>query len=110
MALIYRDGRPYLYRSLRREGRVTSQYGGSGETALLIAAWETIERDSRDLDRWLEQENRRDLDEVNQALDVMVKRGLALAREALTEAGYHQHHRGEWRRRRVPRRPEGEDR
>src|SRR5262249_1606950 len=38
MALVYRNGRPYLYRSVRRDGRVTSEYRGSGEVAELMSA------------------------------------------------------------------------
>ncbi len=40
MALVYRNGRPYLYRSVRRGGRVTSEYLGRGIDAQLIAALE----------------------------------------------------------------------
>lgn len=47
MAVVHRNGRSYIYRSVRRNGRVTSEYGGSGECALLIAQMETIERDAR---------------------------------------------------------------
>jgi hypothetical protein len=101
MALIYRNGRPYLYRSVRREGHVTSVYIGCGETALLIAAYEAIERESSDLETMIRQGVWRDLDEIDQALDQAVKRAIGLAHEALAAAGYHQHHRGDWRKRRV---------
>ena len=47
MGLIYRDGRPYLYRSVRRGGRVTSKYLAGGIDAQLIATLEDIERDDR---------------------------------------------------------------
>ena len=45
MGLVYRNGRPYLYRSVRRGGRVTSEYLGRGIDALLIAALEADDRD-----------------------------------------------------------------
>ena len=38
MALVYRNGRPYLYRSIRQRGRVTSQYLAGGEDAFRIDA------------------------------------------------------------------------
>ena len=60
MGLVYRNGRPYLYRSVRRAGRVSSEYVGRGEDALLIAALETIERDERDFERWRERNERND--------------------------------------------------
>src|SRR5262245_58220161 len=110
MGLIYRDGRPYLYRSIRRAGRVTSEYRGSGECALLINALETIERDDRDFDRWRERSERRELDILERALDELAERARDLARDALSTAGYHQHRRGEWRKRRVSRHREGEAR
>jgi hypothetical protein len=85
---------------------VTSEYGGSGECARLIARMEAIERDGRDYERWREQEERRNLRELDKAMDEMVTQANALARDALTAAGYHQHDRGKWRKRRDCRRNE----
>jgi hypothetical protein len=45
---------------------------------------------------------------MDRALDWTYKEAISLAREALIEAGYHQHHRGEWRARRVPTLRDGE--
>jgi hypothetical protein len=101
MGLVYRNGRSYLYRSVRRGGRVTSVYRGSGKDALLIDALETIERDEKDFERWRERSERKELDDLEQALDDLVEQARDLARDALTAAGYHQHRRGEWRKRRV---------
>jgi hypothetical protein len=101
MALVYRNGRTYIYRSVRRGGKVTSEYGGSGMDAYLIGRMEAIDRDKRYYNRWLEDENRRKLDELDKALDELAAQGRALARDALTAAGYHQHDRGKWRKRRV---------
>jgi hypothetical protein len=103
MGLVYRNGRPYLYRSIRRGGRVTSEYLGRGGDALLIAALETIERDERDFDRWQARSERKQLDDLERTLDELVGRARDLACEALTAAGFHQHDRGKWRKRRVPR-------
>jgi hypothetical protein len=61
---------------------------------------EAIERDERDYERWREQEERRKLRELDKAMDEMVTQANALARGALTAAGYHQHDRGKWRKRR----------
>jgi hypothetical protein len=54
MALVYRGGKPYLYKSVRRDGRVTSEYVASGESAVVISRIETIEADERAFQRWLE--------------------------------------------------------
>ena len=110
MALIHRNGRTYIYRSVRQRGKVTSEYGGSGETARLIGRMEAIERDERECDRSREQAERRELDDLEEALDNLVIQANALARDALTTAGYHQHHRGKWRKRRVKRCRETETR
>jgi hypothetical protein len=96
MGIVYRNGRPYLYRSVRRDGRVTSEYRGSGELALIGAVLDDEMRDLRQFDR----DERKRSDDLERALDDMVKQAQALARDALTAAGYH-NHRGMWRKRRV---------
>jgi hypothetical protein len=97
MALIYRNGRPYLYRSMRRGGRVTSEYVDSGEAALLIAAMGNIDREKQDFERWSEREERKRFNDLERALDDLAEQARTLARDALERAGYHQHRRGEWR-------------
>lgn len=108
MAILYRNGRPYLYRSIRRGGRVTSQYLGKGEDALLIDSIETIERDDKDYQRHQERSERKELDDLERAIEAMAEHARDLAREALNAAGYHQHHRGEWRKQRGYRRGESQ--
>jgi hypothetical protein len=108
MATVYRNGRPYIYRSLRRDGRVTSEYGGSGEDARLIGDLEAIERAERDALRREEHDERKRLDALDRILVELAGRARDLARDALTAAGYHQHDRGRWRKRRVRQRREGE--
>src|SRR5262249_26473443 len=103
MALVYRNGRAYLYRSVRRGGRVSSEYVAGGIDAQLIAALE-------DDDRIWKRFDRKQADDLERALDELADRARDLAREALTVAGYHLHHRGEWRKRRVRRDDEGERR
>jgi hypothetical protein len=103
MALVYRDGRPYLYRSVRRAGRVTSEYVAGGIDAQLIAALEADERDERRAERERARAERREADELDRALDDLAAIARAVARDALLSLGYHQHDRGEWRRKRVPR-------
>src|SRR5262245_48324919 len=97
MHLVYRNGRPYLYRSVRRNGRVTSEYIISGEPAVSLARRYAQERDADaarfDADRALEAE-----------LEDYCARVEELARATLYANGYHQHHR-QWRRRHV-RRPD----
>ena len=121
MALVYRNGRPYLYRSVRKGGRVTSEYRGSGDLAVLIGSLDENERAEQEYRQEREREERLDeneraereyrqerereerqrLDERDRQLDELVREALDLARHALERAGYHQHHRGEWRKRRM---------
>jgi hypothetical protein len=107
VALVYRNGRPRIQRSVRRGGRVTTEYRASGEVALLIAKIETIEHEEREIERGLSREERKWLDDLERTLDDLTDKALVLARDALERAGYHQHHRGEWRRRRESRACEG---
>jgi hypothetical protein len=72
-----------------------------GLDALLISALEADEQEWKRLDREQVRKEREELDDLERALDEMAERARDLAREAMTAAGYHQHKRGEWRRRRV---------
>jgi hypothetical protein len=101
MAVVYRNGRAYLYRSVRRGGRVTSEYMAGGIDAQLIDALEADEREWKRFDREEVRNERKQADDLERALDELAERARDLARDALTAAGYHLHHRGEWRKRRV---------
>jgi hypothetical protein len=101
MGLVYRNDRPYLYRSVRRNGRVTSEYVAGGEDAFLIHALESDDRDRERFDRREARRERKELEDLERALDDLAEQSRDLARDALSAAGYHQHRRGEWRKRRV---------
>jgi hypothetical protein len=94
MGLTYRNGRPYYRRSIRRNGRCTSEYVASGELALINAI---LDADKRFVRQQFLDEQRRS-DELDQALGAMAKRAKGLAHDALVAAGFHHHHRSEWRR------------
>ncbi len=101
MATVYRNGRAYLYRSKRKNGRVTSEYRGSGEFAAFFGSLDQLEDIERREEKMIEAEAQKHLDDLEHALDDLAAESRALAHEALTAAGYHRHHRGEWRKRRV---------
>ena len=91
----------YYTRSRRVGGRVVREYVGTGLGAVLAAELDAQERAERKAERealCAEQERWGDMDaavaQVCEATDLM-------ARTALVLAGYHQHHRGEWRKRRT---------
>jgi hypothetical protein len=97
-----RDGKLYFYKSLRLHGRVRCWYFGNGPAGELAA----VETQIHQLDR-LEARERRQAPLARQrAVDAALARLLEvsglLARAALLAAGDHQHDRGSWRRRRVP--------
>src|SRR5262249_38763839 len=96
------------YRSIRQGGRVTSQYLGPGIDAQLIAALDADERDRKRFDLEQARSERKEADDLERVLDELAERALDLARDALTTAGYQQHHRGEWRKSRVSRYRESE--
>jgi hypothetical protein len=100
MALVYQDGKPYLYRSVRRGGKVTSEYRLCGPLAVAVAALEARERQAEAAARRAERAERDRLDDLERVLDRRIAGAQALARDVLERAGYHQHRRGEWRRRR----------
>jgi hypothetical protein len=100
MAIVYRNGRAYAYQSVRRNGRVTSEYQGSGSIALLRRSFETIVREQKDAERFHRQAEQESLQAAEQHLIDYFDRIEELVRDALLAAGYHQHKR-QWRKRRV---------
>src|SRR5437899_3277795 len=99
MALIYRNGRPYLYRSIRRGEQVTSEYVASGESATFFALLDAGRREEREGERQEFQAERDAAEAVEGDLADYFSRVEDLARSALYAAGYHRPKR-EWRRRR----------
>ncbi|MBM3215286.1 hypothetical protein FJZ36_10275 [Candidatus Poribacteria bacterium] len=101
MAWERRNGRGHYYtRSLRVGKRVVRQYIGAGALAEAMAALDAAERRTRatERERWRRCKARYD------ALDAQAAEGFrqtsTMIRGLLALDGYHQHHRGEWRRKR----------
>jgi hypothetical protein len=97
MAVVERGGRPYYYRSVRRGGRVTSEYRGAGQIAALAASLDAVERAQREAERQAERAEREADQRQEAAVAEWFDRIEALTRIALEAAGYHRHRRGEWR-------------
>ncbi len=90
----------YYTRSRRDSGRVVREYCGSGRLGELAAEMDQLECTRREIGRlkWkAEQEEIEQADGQMEKLEEMVKELMSLE---LNVAGYHQHHRGEWRKRR----------
>jgi hypothetical protein len=91
---------PYYYRSRRIGGRVVREYIGTGNVAGLVAQLDEIEREKKRCqaeDLKIQRDRARALEEPFERIDEVAE---LLGRAALAAAGYHQHKRGEWRRKR----------
>ena len=94
-----RGGR-YYTRTRRAGGRRVREYVGGGWAGDLAAAEDAMHREARErawADRRTERERLAELDAPVEALDAQAE---TLYRAALVLAGYRQHDRGQWRRRR----------
>ena len=91
---------PYLYVKERQGDQVVSRYVGRGEVAQAIA--EMTAQDQRDRDRHREDRDRAEQETAAAfaALRDLDRLADAAMRAVLTEAGYRQHARGAWRKRR----------
>ena len=90
----------YYTRSRKVNGRVVREYVGVGRVAELAAQLDAIERQQREAERAARRAERTKLDALDTLLDELNDLAELLARAALEAAGFHQHKRGEWRRRR----------
>ncbi len=91
----------YYYRSERYGNQVRSVYLGCGPRAALLAELDArrTKEDATSRAAWSqEREHMAAEDAEVAAVDDAIA---ALARVALYAAGYHQHHYGEWRKRRA---------
>lgn len=90
----------YYTRSRKENGRVVREYIGSGPVAVMAAQMDAIERErlAEKAVRW--REEREELDALDDSVNEVAEASDLLVRAALVAAGYHQHNRGEWRRRR----------
>jgi hypothetical protein len=101
MALVQRGGGIYMYRSFRRDGRVSSQYLGSGKDARALAMLDAERRAVEDAERRAARAERDRLAAVERAVVELDEAVDSIMRAALSAAGYRQHHRGQWRKTRV---------
>jgi hypothetical protein len=96
MAWERRGRQRFYYRSKKQNGRVVREYIGRGARATQAAAEDAARHAVRQQAR-LEQQTWEALDAQVASLDTLMT---LLSHSALLDAGYYQHHRGEWRKRR----------
>jgi len=94
-----RGGR-YYTRSKKVDGRVIREYVGTGLVGELAAAADERARAQRQAQQaaWRAEQER--IESAIAPLEEFCDMVETLARGSLLLAGYHRHHRGEWRRRR----------
>src|SRR5947209_6357382 len=102
MAWQQRGGRRYYYRSERVRGRPVRRYVGTGPAGELAAAADGLRRLEREAEARDFRAAQARQQEAEAALLRLCDLTDVLARAALLAAGFHQHDRGAWRRRREP--------
>jgi len=110
MGLQVRNGHYCYTKSKRVNGKVKSEYRGSGILAIYAYQWDQQERQEAEeakrqqRARW--QGECEAADALDQAVNVACDSATAAFRTVMGTAGYHQHARGEWRKRRQDRQEE----
>jgi hypothetical protein len=99
--------RGYYYQAEKIGGRVVKTYVGHGRIGELAAQLDAIEREKRASEKASFKTWKKHLADLDEPLDRLNDLADMLARAALIAAGFHQHRRGEWRRRRNAKREAG---
>src|SRR5262245_44540118 len=102
MAWEQRGPHTYYYRSIRRHGRVTKDYLGTGPLAELSAAEDAARRAQRHIEAETWRQEQAALDALDQQIDAWWDRSTLLLKATLYTEGYYQHDRGAWRKRTRP--------
>jgi hypothetical protein len=93
-------GGRYYTRSRREGGRVVREYVGRGPGAELVARLDELERDERETGRQVRRIERERIDALDEPLNELADAAELLVRAVLLAAGFRQHNRGEWRKKR----------
>ena len=93
-------GGAYYTRSRKVDGRMVREYVGAGIRGEIAARMDAKERQRREEEAaaWREEQER--LEELAGLVDELCEAVETVARATLLTAGFRQHNRGEWRRRR----------
>lgn len=91
------SGRLYYYRSRRVGHRIVKHYLGCGPVAKLAAAMDAEARKTRKAGMKQAREEQSRVRHVSSQVERLSEAADLMTKIALVLAGYHQHHRGEWR-------------
>jgi hypothetical protein len=90
----------YYTRTRKEGGRVVREYVGGGVLGELAARMDAEERRLREEEKESRREERERLDVLAAPIEELCKAAEVIARAVLLASGYHQHNRGEWRKKR----------
>jgi hypothetical protein len=91
-----RKGSSYYYRGIREGKRVRKVYHDGGLAAIEAARVDAVRRAQKQAERT----ERAEVEQLDAQVDRMCRAVQRLMAAALYAAGFHQHVRGEWRKRR----------
>ena len=92
--------RGYYYRVRKVNGRVVREYIGAGRVAQLAAQMDALEMEKRQQEGREVRQKKAELAALDNDIKALCQATDLVAQAALVAAGYRQHKRGEWRRRR----------
>ena len=81
-------------------GEVIREYVGGGVLGEIAGRMDALERRQREEEATAWKEEREQMEALGAPVDELCEAAEILAKAALVAAGYHQHKRGEWRKRR----------
>jgi hypothetical protein len=90
----------YYTRSRKVNGRVIREYVGGGMLGELAAWVDALERRRREQKEARLREERERLDALSASVEELCDAAEVITSATLLASGYHQHNRGEWRKRR----------
>jgi hypothetical protein len=93
------NGKRYYTRSSRVNGRIRREYVGGGQLGEFVAKLDELDRESRLLEAESIRQARQEATRIDESLADFETLAESVGRAMLIAAGYHQHNRGEWRKR-----------
>lgn len=90
----------YYTRSRKEGDRVVREYVGRGPAGELAARIDAEKRQQYEEERAARKEERERLETIMEPVEELCAAAEVIAHAALLVSGYHQHNRGEWRKRR----------
>ena len=91
----------YYTRSRKVAGRVVREYVGGGVLGLLSEEQDARGREEREAERSALREAQAEADAVDASIDTLTELAGLVAQAAMLAAGFRQHKRGDWRKKRV---------